>query len=300
MSASIRLMAPKRGFVSFFNSPYFAHENGQAVDLYCFGSDGLAYSPVDGVVVGKYKVHSPSPMFFKADEDEDLLIIRPAPAADKFIRVLHLSTTPSIGKEVKTGEPLGRLVRSGFFSFWTWRHIHVETRQSENPLRAKGSLPVLPIVKDAKASGTPSEKPPQLRLISANEHYILAEPEEGVVKLGPFSGVGCKVGNNIGIIDAGVPHYGFGGVHLEESAYVKQGDSVKLWGMEVGKVYRCSENVVLFKSKPFQLSVGKTSPFGLSLYMCLSKVSLKLIPPSPNSNHLPQLDSEYLQAAFYQ
>lgn len=47
--------------------------------------------------------------------------------------------------QVSVGDYIGKLVRSGFFNFWTNKHLHIEVKRLENPLRAKGAYHIEPI-----------------------------------------------------------------------------------------------------------------------------------------------------------
>ncbi len=121
---------------SLYNSPYPAHDRGCAVDLYP-GSE-IAASPVAGEVIETLTVDCP-PKPYAVDEDHLILIDRGPDVA----RVLHVDPAVEPGERVAVGDPLGRLVRSGFFGRWVDNHVHLEFRRhGRNLRRASGSLPL--------------------------------------------------------------------------------------------------------------------------------------------------------------
>jgi len=276
------VFAPAGGFVSFTNSPYYSHEHGLAVDIYPLTPRAAALSPVEGDVLDVFTVKSPRSRYFEAAEMERLLIVRPTENPRVVVRILHIDYDPIPGAGLSVGTPIGHIVRSGFYDFWTERHIHVEVRNPTHLLRAKGSLPMVPSTQGSKLSGTPAESPPRLRIVSANPSYTLADPEDGKMTLGPLSGLGCRVGEAAGILDAGVPHYRTGSVHLEEGVKVSSGDEVSLWGTSIGRVVECGNGLAIFKSLPMEVRLKEHPIRGLSLYPWVGvNPVLKLIPPRP-------------------
>ena len=280
-SDGIEVKTGSEGFLSFSNSPYYSHEHGVAVDLYPLKNRKTAYSPIDGVVIGKCSVRSPHPRHFQASETEHLLIIEPRQMRHLIARILHVDSSLCVGDEVRVGRPLGRLVRSGFFNFWTENHIHVEVRNPDQPFRAKGSLPMVPLLREENLEGRPCDHRPFLRVTGSNNYYVLAEALEGEVSLGQFRGYGCEVSGSVGILDAGLPHYGFGGVLLGQDAEVKVGDEVVFWGQTVGKVVAVSKSFASFKTYPLVVEMNGRRIRGLSLYPWLRRPLLKLIPLEP-------------------
>jgi len=282
-SGGVRVFAPCRGFVSFTNSPYYSHEHGLAVDIYPLTVEAKAFSPVQGGLVEVFTVRSPRPKQFKAVDEERLLIIRPSENPRLVVRILHTDYDARPGASLCVGTPIGNIVRSGFYDFWTEHHIHVEVRNPTHLLRAKGSLPMTPLTQGSRLLGTPSEKPPKLRVVSANRNFTLVEPDDGAMTLGPLHGLGCRVGEATGILDAGVPHYKVGSVHLEEGVDVTSGDEVVLWGTPIGKVLECGNGLAIFKSLPMEVHLNNRVIRGLSFYPWVGRHPfLKLIPLRPS------------------
>jgi hypothetical protein len=121
---------------SLYNSPYPAHDRGCAVDLY--PGDDEALSPVAGEVLETRTVRCP-PKPYAVDEDHLILL----DCGDVVARLLHVDPTVEPGDSVAVGDPLGTLIRSGFFGQWVDNHIHLGFRRHDQNLRrASGSLPL--------------------------------------------------------------------------------------------------------------------------------------------------------------
>ena len=282
-AGGVSISAPAGGFVSFTNSPYYSHEQGQAVDIYPLDPRSIASSPVEGRVADVFTVKSPRPRYFKATTEEQLVIIRPVENPDLAVRILHIRKSPEKDSDVFVGTPLGEITRSGFYDFWTEHHIHVEIRSlTANPLRAKGSLPIeSPMA--SKPVGSPARESPALRIVDSNPRFALVNPEHGDVSLGILNGIGCTIGGSIGILDAGVPHYRLGSVHLERAAKTSLGSEVLLWGIAIGEVVESKVGLALFKPYPIEIRVNDETIRGLSFYPWVMRPPLlKLIPHQPN------------------
>lgn len=134
----IRLMAPDDAMLSFFKSPFAAHETGSAVDIaYEDFSEG-ALSPVDGVVVDIRKFNTPTP-FKNRDFKEYLTAIR---CGEFIVKILHVKPDVEIGERIRCGEEFGTFIKSGYFYFWNFSHLHVEIRMPDDYLRASNNMPL--------------------------------------------------------------------------------------------------------------------------------------------------------------
>jgi len=214
----IRLPAPvcrEYRRLSLYNSPYPAHDRGCAVDLYPASNRGL--SPVAGEVLETRTVRAP-PKPYAADEEFLILVdvdaeatgLRANRRVDEGLvaRILHVRPRVSPGDVVDVGDPLGPMVRSGFFAPWVGNHVHVGFREADrNLLRAGGSLPadvavdVDPLVWDGV--GTVVETGDTYALLDAPAH-----PAPG----DRFAAIGGRVGGEPAALDGGLTHYGGGGI----------------------------------------------------------------------------------------
>ena len=194
---------------SLYNSPFVAHDRGCAVDLYPgdeTASVSTAPSPVAGEVVDTRTVAAP-PRPYAADEDHLVLV----DTGDHIARMLHVDPAVSAGDTVAVGDPLGDLVRAGFFAPWVPNHIHLGFRNhGDDPYRASGSLPLAlgPGVDlravDWDGTGTVAAAGGTWALLDAPAHPAPGDAFAGVAAGGTFEGNA--------VLDGGCTHYEGGGL----------------------------------------------------------------------------------------
>lgn len=216
---------------SLYNSPYVAHEDGSAIDLYPSaaiqgqesGQDDSATtrervvaSPVSGTVLETRTVTAPSKPYAVA---QDHLIL--VDTGDAIARLLHVEPEVVAGDAVSRGEPLGELVRSGFFAPWVPNHVHLGFRSRDADYhRASGSLPLELDVDirrlDWNGTGTVVASGDTWARLDAPAHPT---PGDGFVGLGSDGAV----------LDGGFPHYPGGGL-------LGGGEDALLVGTRIGAV----------------------------------------------------------------
>jgi len=186
---------------TLYNSPFVAHDRGHAVDLYPPAGATIAPSPVAGEVIDTRTVTAP-PRPYAADEDHLILVS----IGDSVARLLHVDPSVEAGETVEVGDPLGELVRAGFFAPWVPNHIHLGFRAPDaDPYRASGSLPVaLDPDLDLRAvpwdgTGTVVEAGDTWALLDEPAHPAPGETFAGIEDGG-------------GVLDGGLPHYEGGGL----------------------------------------------------------------------------------------
>gem|GEM_PF-676156 len=134
----VKLMAPDDAAVSFFKSPFAAHDTGSAIDI-AYGDFGSsASSPVDGTVVDIREFETPTP-FKERDFKDYLTAVR---CGDLIVRIMHVKPFVNVGDRMRTGEDFGTFIRSGYFYFWNSSHLHVEVRMPDEYLRARSNMPL--------------------------------------------------------------------------------------------------------------------------------------------------------------
>lgn len=226
---------------SLYNSPYAAHDEGRAVDLY--PDHGRAPSPVAGEVRETRSVRAP-PKEYAEDEDHLILIdVAPDdPVADGrelVARVLHVDPTVEPGDRIESGDDLGRTVRAGFFAPWVGDHLHVGFRPSgANHYRASGSLPLVPdvAVEPLEWGGTGT-------VVAQGPTYVILDrpvhPDPG----GGFAGIAADGGPAADaesipderlVLDGGFPHYDGGGRIPPRADATAGGEAVSLLGTRIG------------------------------------------------------------------
>ncbi|WP_101294038.1 hypothetical protein [Halegenticoccus soli] len=191
---------------SLYNSPYPAHDRGCAIDLYPETNEGI--SPVAGEVLDARTVRCPDRPY-AVDHDHLILIDADERCAgsdgDGYVaRVLHVDPVVEPGDRVEVGDPLGEMVRSGFFGQWVDNHVHLGFRErGRNAYRAAGSLPVdvdapvEPLPWDG--TGTVVETGPTHAVLDSPVHPAPGEW---------FAGIAADDGT---VLDGGLAHYGGGG-----------------------------------------------------------------------------------------
>jgi hypothetical protein len=185
---------------SLYNSPYPAHDEGCAVDLYLDPERDheTAPSPVAGTVLDTVSRRVPAKDYAEA-EDHVLLL----DAGEYVARLLHVDPSVAVGERVAVGDPLGRLVRSGFFAPWVDNHVHLGLRRhDQHHLRAGGSLPLsLP----ESAVPAPLDWDGTGRVREVGETYaVLDSPTGGSAWVGVADDTGA-------VLDGGLAHYTGGG-----------------------------------------------------------------------------------------
>ncbi|MFC7070437.1 hypothetical protein [Halobaculum lipolyticum] len=187
---------------SLYNSPYPAHDRACAVDLYPESNVGV--SPVAGEVLDTRTVGCPDREY--AVDHDHLIVID---TGDHVARVLHVDPAVEAGDEVTVGDPLGDMVRSGFFGRWVDNHVHLEFRDPDrNPYRASGSRPLVADV-DVTAlawdgTGTVVETGPSHAVLDAPAPALaaVADDDPGFVAVADDDGRP---------LDGGLAHYTGGG-----------------------------------------------------------------------------------------
>ena len=186
---------------SLYNSPFVAHDEGRAIDLYPEG--GVVPSPVAGEVVETKQVRGP-PRPYAADHDYLVLV----DTGEWIARLLHVDPMVSAGDQVSVGDPLGETIRAGFFAPWVPDHLHLEFRDpGANPYRADGSEPlavgvdVEPLSWDG--TGTVVETGETWARLDRPVHPAPGERFVGLANGGPDPN---------GVLDGGLAHYEGGGL----------------------------------------------------------------------------------------
>lgn len=237
LSEGVTLYCPKNGCFSFFNSPYYAHNHFTGVDIYpppktWHGAPAL--SPIDGEIISIKPISHFTKKDFNFSEKDYVILIKCSENPARVAKILHVKPSVTVGDKVKAGEKLGFYLRSGFFHFWTDPHIHVEIRDSNDPLRARGGYRIhrtLPIIADVK----PLEKLIGIVRYCRPEYLLIALKEKQT------HGLTVNVNGEIGVLEGGIPYYGFFGVHLNNGP--KPGDDVILCGKKIGVIKKVFGNM---------------------------------------------------------
>lgn len=267
---------------SLYNSPFRAHDDGSAIDLY---PDAGAPSPVAGEVIAIERVRAPSKPYAP---DHDYLLAIDTGATDEgpaypiddgrsaIARILHVDPAVDVGDRVTVGDPLGTTIRAGFFAPWVDDHLHLGFRRpSDDLVRAAGSLPVTPGVDVVPVTwdGTGT-------VVEAGETYALLDrprhpgPGEGFAAIGATLESGDD-GPTTVALDGGLPHYEHGGRFGGAGPTgTGSGRSVGLLATTVGTA---TDRTVAWNEPT--VTVDGTPIEGLSLAAARDDVGAKLICP---------------------
>ena len=192
---------------------------------------------------------------------------------DRMIKILHVEPRVEVREVLEPGQELGVLLRSGYFDFWTDPHIHIEIRDHYDPLRARGGFKIRRLMKVNETK--PLEK--------LKGEVVEIKPEYSLISLSNASGQGmlADVSGHIGLLDAGIPHYGLIGVHTNGEPPI--GGDIKLCGKIIGAIRDVYGNMCLAKCADFTFRFRGTQ-VGLSLYPNLSSNPvIKIVPRKPGA-----------------
>jgi len=271
-SGGISIHAPQSGRISFFNSPYHMHFELSAVDIYPEAM--FAPSPVAGKVVAIRKFVAPKPKYFQAPRHDYIIAIQPPQAEANVVRVLHVIPSVELGQKVEVGDQLGEILRSGFYDFWTDLHLHVEIRRKEDFIRARGGMPLEPRLGEVKLINEPKTNF-KAKIVLHKPEYVLLQGAP-LARVGNFIGLAASVGGQPGILDGGLPYYGWGAVM--GNYFIN--DEIFLGGLKIGMgVKRSVAGITKFKTLPISVQLNDLRVFGISCYLSLNdKYLLKAVP----------------------
>jgi hypothetical protein len=278
-SEGVDVYCPKNGRCSFFNSPYPMHRSFAGVDIYPERPFGYAApSPVKGEVVKVRLLKCPPAKDFEGLDHDYLILLRSLENLRRWVKLLHVKPSVEAGDVVQPGEDLGVLLRSGFFDLWTDPHIHVEVRSPIDPYRAMGGFKFERRIEvdESEAieelSGVVVESKLEYSLISLNKKFK--------------SGIPVELDGQVGLLDAGIPHYKMFGVHVNNSP--RLGAAVRLCGRKIGDVKLVYSNMCVAECchTAFKLN---GEPVRLSFYLYPSSSSVPLVKVIPYKSGEPKL-----------
>jgi len=285
--------APEDGFISFFNSPFYSHKNMTGIDIYpsqlSFGVD--VHSPVSGTVrkIQSFRGHS---TLSNVSKLEYLILVQNDDDPSVYTKILHVKPARSLsqGEHIDVGDKIGEYIRSFFFARWTDPHLHCELRPKDDTVRARGALQLnlcQPIKKYRKISETPLEA----KLVKHTPNALFLEVSEEVFSKQELTGLKVsieKLGENAlfsGIIDAGIPHFGHGGIFTENAYNISKGDIVKVNGIAIGKIFETDPFNKFVRFRPYSFHIRwKDMAFkGISFRLSLKDRFIKIITKTTNS-----------------
>ena len=281
-SEGVDIGCPEDGKYAFYNSPYTAHRLSTGIDIYPVAEFGeTTPSPVTGEINLVRRVRCPRGRGFKDPGYDVVTGLKSSENPLMAIKLLHIDPVVGPGDTVEPGQELGRLLRSGYFGTGTSPHIHVEVRDMFDPLRVRGGHPI------KRVHDIGYSTPPE-RLVGIVTRSI---PEFSIVKLDGVAACGlpADVGGTSGILDGGIPYYGWLGAHFCEGP--PDGKAIKLAGFPIADIVALTANTCLADCRDFKVKVDGTDILGLSLRLSpRNEPEVKLIPYRLGSLRLGQGD----------
>lgn len=256
-SEDVTVYCPESGRYAFYNSPYPAHRLSTGVDIYpVVGFGEVAGSPVSGEVIQIRKVEAPRGRNFEDQGYDVVTVFKSLENPRVVIKTLHLEPVVECGDVLEVGQAMGVLIRSGYYGFSTAPHIHVEVRPPSDPLRVRGGFRMRRLLD----VGSPEPLDELKGVVTGSTLGYTVAKLEGV----PAHGVPCTVGGAPGLLDGGIPYYGWLGVHTGSVA--PRGDIVELCGKPVAEVKSLRGRSCIAECTDFSFRLDGV-PIGLSLYL---------------------------------
>ncbi|MCX6649245.1 MAG: hypothetical protein NTV61_07640 [Candidatus Bathyarchaeota archaeon] len=241
------LHCPEDGRYSFYNSPYPAHHLMTGIDIYPDTTHSIvAPSPISGEILQIRRVKAPRGHDFEAPEHDTVTIIRSTQAPERVVKLLHVDTHAEVGETIHVGQTIGTMIRSGYFGYQTPLHAHVEVRPPDDPLRVRGAYPMgslldlekLGVTEELMGTATSTRKGyAQIKLRQKNP-WVVAD-----------------IGGSPGIIDGGIPLYGWFGAHVKAP---RMGAPVKLLGKRIGNVTKTGSRSCVADCVEFDARIDAT------------------------------------------
>jgi hypothetical protein len=286
-SEKIILKCPPEGRYSFYNSPYPSHFSSTGIDIYPDKKFGeLCESPVDGKIIYIRKIRCPQGRRFEDSGYDVVTLVKSTENPERVIKMLHIEPSWNVGEKVEAGQELGNLLRSGYFGFGTSPHLHVEIRTPSDPLRARGGFRIRSKIKTGK-----------LKLVKELTGKVTKKaPGFSLVKLNDFSefGLTARIGGITGILDGGIPYYGWLGAHIQQKPLKDK--MIEICGKPIAVITKISQGTCIAKCLNFNFKANKQPILGLSLRLSPKKSSeIKIIPKNPGGLNLKENSSVRLE-----
>ena len=244
-ACGIEIFAEKGADYSFFSSPYQAHRDHAAVDIYAgkeFGCE--AYSPVSGVVEKVLCFESPTPTGIALPEH--LIIIKKGRYA---ARIMHVAPRVKAGETIAVGDVIGQAIANGFFSYWVDPIMHVEIRKENDYLRPCGGCELAPI--------------DVTELLYSPGHHDM----NGIVEYASDHNIKVRLNKVPTFFVGEIPVRADGTTNLDYSGVYGSfpvGEAVYLNGLKIGEIVKTGKYFSTYRTISPQIKVNGSSYEGIS------------------------------------
>lgn len=213
---------------TFLGSPFPAHSDFRAMDLYQGGDFGdPALSPINGTVLETMEFESPS--LCGESLPEYLTLIR---AGNHVAKIMHIKPSVREGDKVDVGDELGCFIKNGYFTFWVDAALHLEVRSLQDYVRARGGFELEPCFR--KEAGK--------KKVSELEGTVMRTTERNVVVSLNLGNV-VRVGDIYTFVD-GATVIGYAGV----LGVFNPGEGVFFNEIRIGKINRVGSYMSVFQT----------------------------------------------------
>jgi hypothetical protein len=244
----VTIHCPSVGRYAFYNSPYPAHRLSTGIDIYTGKGFGEATgSPVSGTVILVRKVKAPKARRFRDHGHDTIILLESQENPERVIKILHVEPSIQEGDVLETGQILGTLIRSGYFGYSTAPHFHLEVRRPGDPLRARGGLRFERLQEIGSV--------PELWSLEGLVHRSVAEYAEIEINGASQWGLQCEAGGSPGVLDGGIPYYGWLGAHTDATPHGE--GSVNLCGTEIADISETGPQGCVATCRDFSFTLGK-------------------------------------------
>lgn len=243
-SMGVEIYAEKGWEYTFFASPYPAHHEFRAMDIYQGKEFGdVAASPVSGTVYKTMRFDSPS--IGKKSLPEYLTLIR---CGDYLVKIMHVKPSVAEGDVVGLGDPIGTFIVNGYFTYWVDAGMHLEVRNLRDFVRARGGCELTScIAEEAKAAD-----------VSVLEGMVVKATYRNISVLPDFPKV-AVAGSSPAFLD-GATLIGRCGV----LGVFPVGETVYFHGIRIGKISHVGKHMSAVKLDALSVSAGGVDFAGLS------------------------------------
>ncbi|MBD3198307.1 MAG: hypothetical protein GF317_24875, partial [Candidatus Lokiarchaeota archaeon] len=284
---NIEVSILKNSHFSIATSPYYAHQQGLAIDIYesLILRNYYVHSPIEGKVIDIKELKAPYAKFENGLNKEYLILVKSSQNPHIKFKILHINPDISIGEELYIGDIIGKTIRNGYFAYWSSPHIHLEIRSISDVNRAKGGLPFkLNLVNSTNKLDSNqkfhSEKYIPLKVKEVYPEFILASlPNKYYYRIGNIIGIKGNCKNLCCILDGGIPLYKKGIVIFRnEMKDNLMNNPVFINDAMLGRINSIRKNLVFFNYfKDISIRLNENKIRGLSLFLSGNEPSIKLI-----------------------
>jgi len=301
----LKVSIPQNSYFTIGTSPYYAHQHGLAIDIYhnLTLDNYRALSPISGKVLKIKHVVAPKPKFIGGVNTDYIMLIS-NPSNPKLVwKIMHVKPDVKIGDQIKIGDPLGTTIRSGYFSYWSSPHLHLEARSFDDAVRARGGISFsLSIITKKQNSDDPEnvkfENIP-IEIHSIYPEFLLAKfSKYFYYQFPPFYGLKVRINRQFCILDGGIPHYKIGTVLSRQRFNLNSTNSVYLGIDKIGTLHETNGQFGFFKFDFIKFLLNNSEIRGISLYLANFMPLIKIIPFQKNQFSFKENSIQYLSISL--